>query len=168
MEQPLCAILLAKIQEQTDKTHHLCGLVPADMLDWKPDMAEAFAVGQLMGHLLECLAGFCAVLARVDPQRLAHFQELRGLPVNHRCQPAEARERISVYGERIREGFALLKDSDLSRPVTTVFVSAGESFLTLLLGNLEHLVNHKYQLYAYLKLMGVKVGSRDLYQFRGE
>jgi hypothetical protein len=38
---------------------------------------------------------------------------------------------------------------------------------TLLLGNLEHLINHKHQLFLYLKLMGVPVGTPDLYQFRG-
>jgi len=37
-----------------------------------------------------------------------------------------------------------------------------------MLGNLEHLINHKHQLFTYLKLMGESVGSRDLYRFRGE
>jgi hypothetical protein len=42
-----------------------------------------------------------------------------------------------------------------------------ESVMTLLLGNLEHLVNHKYQLFVYLKLLGVPVATRDLYCWRG-
>jgi len=61
----------------------------------------------------------------------------------------------------------LLEDPDLSQKVPTVFVKQGESLLTLLLGNLEHLVNHKHQLFTYLKLMGVDVTSHNLYQFRG-
>ena len=61
----------------------------------------------------------------------------------------------------------LLQDADLSRQVPTVFVKQGESLLTLLLGNLEHLVNHKHQLFTYLKLLGVGVTSQDLYRFRG-
>ena len=40
--------------------------------------------------------------------------------------------------------------------------------MTLLLGNLEHLINHKHQLFTYLKQMGVEVTTRDLYRFRGE
>ncbi len=40
--------------------------------------------------------------------------------------------------------------------------------MTLLLGNLEHLLNHKYQLFFYLKLLGVPVNSSDLYRFRGD
>jgi hypothetical protein len=47
----------------------------------------------------------------------------------------------------------------------TVF--ATESVMTLLLGNLEHLINHKYQLFVYLKLLGVSVGTGDIYCWRG-
>lgn len=66
----------------------------------------------------------------------------------------------------IDEGFALLEDQDLSRRLPTVFVRSGEPILTLLLGNLEHLINHKHQLFTYLKLMGIDVRTRDLYRFR--
>ena len=43
----------------------------------------------------------------------------------------------------------------------------GEALLTLLLGNLEHFINHQYQLFAYLKMLGVPLGTRDLYVWRG-
>jgi len=36
--------------------------------------------------------------------------------------------------------------------------------MTILLGNLEHFINHKYQLFFYLKLLGVRVTTRDLYR----
>ena len=88
--------------------------------------------------------------------------------MNHDCRPLEARERVKVFSERIREGFELLEDSSLGRKIPTVFVREGESLLTLLLGNLEHLVNHKHQLFMYLQLMGVPVKSIDLYHFRGQ
>jgi hypothetical protein len=39
--------------------------------------------------------------------------------------------------------------------------------MTVMLGNLEHYINHKHQLFFYLKLLGVKVGTPDLYHFRG-
>ena len=75
---------------------------------------------------------------------------------------------VRRYRSRIEEGFGLLRDADLSRRLRTVFVSDGEAILTLILGNLEHLINHKHQLFTYLKMMGVEVGSGDLYRFRGE
>jgi hypothetical protein len=167
MEQALCGILLSKIEEQIERTDRMVGLFPADRLDWQPPLAGAFTAARLMGHLLECLAGFCAVLHAFAPDRLGHFMELRALPVNHRCSPAEATERTQVYAARIREGFAILRDSDLSTLLPTVFVREGEALLTLLLGNLEHLINHKHQLFTYLQQAGMNVGSRDLYRFRG-
>ena len=164
----LCATLLAKLHEQLDRTAHLIRAVPTDRLDWTPPISGAWPVGMLLGHLLECLAGFCAVLYAAEPERLAHFAELRSMPVNHQCCAEDALSRIALYRIRMEEGFALLTDSNLSKPIPTIFVSDGEPLLTLLLGNLEHLINHKHQLFTYLKLMGVDVETRDLYQFRGE
>jgi hypothetical protein len=88
------------------------------------------------------------------------------MPVNHDCNIPEAVDRIALYRDHIDEGFALLRDEDLARIIPTVFVASGEPVLTLLLGNLEHLINHKHQLFTYLKVMGVAVGTRDLYCFR--
>ena len=164
----LADTLLAKIHEQIDKLLHLITLLPSGCLDWSPPVAGARTAARLLGHLLECLAGFCAALAAAEPERLAHFAELRKLPVNHACSPDEAGGRIALYRKRIDEGFALLDDAALSRPLVTVFVKDGEPLLTLLLGNLEHLINHKHELFTYLKQMGVEVGTRDLYRFRGE
>lgn len=166
--QPLSAALLAKIEEQIERTTHLIAALPEDRLEWAPAYPGAWPVSKVLGHLLECLAGICAVLWSAAPERLAHFMELRGLPVNHHCLVAEARERIGIYSARIAEGFAAIGDRDLGRLLPTVFVPQGESVATLLLGNLEHLVNHKHQLFTHLKLMGVSVGTRDLYRFRGE
>ena len=166
-DQPLCALLLAKIHEQMERTGHLIHRLPSDRLDWAPAIRGAWPAGVLLGHLLDCAAGFCAVLEAAEPERLAHFAGLRYLPVNHSCPPPEAANRIAMYRARIAEGFAILEDADLARPLPTVFVQPGEPLLTLLLGNLEHLINHKHQLFTYLKLMEVDVGSQDLYRFRG-
>jgi hypothetical protein len=155
---PLCAALHGKIDEQVDRTMHLIELLPADHSD---------AVARLLGHLLDCTAGICAVLAVNAPSRLAHFANLRGLPVNHACTPAEALDRIAVYRGHIDEGFGAVTDTDLARLIPTVFVPAGEPLLTLFLGNLEHLINHKHELFTHLKQMGVAVATPDLYRFRG-
>jgi len=165
-ERPLCVSLLSKIQEQIERTGHFISLLPADRLNWKPGIPDAWPVEMLVGHLLDCLAGFCAVLVAVEPERLAHFSQLRNLPVNHACSPEEAIRRMGLYSARIDEGFGLLEDADLSRIVPTAFVERGETVLTLFLGNLEHLINHKHQLFTYLKQMGLEVTTRDLYRFR--
>lgn len=150
----LCWALRDKIGEQIERTRHLIGLVPVERLDWRPRPGD-WTTNELIGHLLDCTSGFCAVLAAAEPERLGHFGKLREGP------PA-----MELYRAHIEEGFALLTDADLARRVPTVFVAQGESILTLLLGNLEHLINHKHQLFTYLKQMGVPVATADLYRFR--
>lgn len=166
--EPLCDALLEKVREQVERTTHLIRLTPADRLGWKPPYPGAWPVEALLGHILDCLAGFCAVLSAVEPERLRHFTALRSLPVNHASPPDEALETIGVLRAHIEEGFALLTDSGLGESIPTVFTPNGEPVLTLLLGNLEHLINHKHQLFTYLKEMGVEVGTGDLYRFRGD
>jgi hypothetical protein len=161
----LSLLMLAKLEEQIERAEHLVALAPTDKLEWQP-LPESFRVCDLLGHLLECLAGFCAALYAIDPQQLAHFIELREMKVNHCCGIEEARERMHHYLSCIREGFANLTDADLSRRLPTVFVPEGEAVLTILLGNLEHFINHKHQLFFYLKLLGVQVGTPELYRIK--
>ncbi len=163
----LPSLVLAKVREQIERTEHLIALIPPDRLAWKPDIPGARSIAELLGHLLDCLAGFCAALYAFDPVRLARFAGLRGRKVNHACGTAEALDRVREYAGCIEEGFALLTGQDLVRPVKTVFVPQGEPLLTLLLGNLEHLINHKHQLFFYLKLLGAPVSTADLYRLRG-
>jgi hypothetical protein len=154
-DNALCSALLDNVLEQIERTNHLMGLVPESQLEWTP-APGACSTGELLAHLLECMAGFCAVLAAAEPQRLAHFARLRGHPA----------PGIAIYRSHIEEGFALLTDYDLARHIPTVFVARGEPLLTLLLGNLEHLINHKHQLFTYLRQMGIPVATPDLYKFR--
>jgi hypothetical protein len=157
-----------KLREQIERTEHLIRMVPASSLGWKPQVpGAAHDLGHLLGHLLDCLAGFCAVFRAAFPRELAHLAELQSCEVNHACRPQEALERFREYSGHIDRGFALASDDDLRRSIPSVFVPEGESLMTLLLGNLEHLVNHKYQLFVYLKLLGLPVSSRDLYHWRG-
>jgi hypothetical protein len=159
--------LLEKIREQAERADHLAALLPADRLDWRPGVEPpAFTAGRLLGHLLECLAGFCAVLYACHPERLGHLLALRDRPVNHTCGVDEARRRLAEYRAHIEEGFALISDEELARVLPTVFVPAGETVMTLMLGNLEHFTNHKFQLFWYLKSMGVRVMTADLYRLR--
>ena len=161
----LSRLMLVKLEEQIERTEHLITLIPPDKLEWRPQ-PNSLRVCDLLGHLLECLAGFCATLHAVNPEDLAHFAGLRELRVNHCCGIGEATRRIAEYRTHIAEGFALVADQDLSRSIPTVFAPEGDAVMTLLLANLEHLINHKHQLFSYLKLRGVNVASSDLYCFR--
>jgi hypothetical protein len=168
----LAPLILAKLREQVERTERLLAHIPVEYMEWRPtwptaEPSQGLPVSRLLGHLLSCLAGFCAVLYAAHGDRLAHFNRLRERPVNHHCDVEEARQRMHEYMVHIEEGFTLLTDDDLARPIPTVFVPEGEALLTLLLGNLEHFINHKYQLFSYLKALGVPLDTRDLYVWRG-
>ena len=141
--------------------------LPGEQLDWTPPTPNSWSTGRLFGHLLDCFAGMCAVLYAAKPDALQHLLDLQHLTVNHDCGREEARARIRQYGAHIAEGFSLLTDLDLALPIPTVFVPSGERLLSLILGNLEHILNHKHELFTRLKLSGAEVGTRDLYRFRG-
>src|SRR6266702_1947061 len=95
--QTLCASVQAKIYEQIERTEHLISLSPEGSADWVPEIPGAWPLGTLLGHLLDCLAGFCAALYAAAPAHLASLTLLRDLPVNHDCSAAEARSRIAAY-----------------------------------------------------------------------
>lgn len=163
----LPTILLTKIREQVKTTEDLISRIPPDRTNWRPSVparvGSVFRVDELLGHLLECAAGFCAVLKKVHPDELAHFEKLRPRRRNHRCGLGEAVAELKVYFDHVEEGFETLTNDDLERIVPTVFVPEGQAVLTILLSNLEHLIHHKYQLFFYLKMMDVSVGTKDLY-----
>lgn len=171
-ERAIAGSLRDKIQETIERTEHLVSMAPPEMLKWYPEAAGSQAVpidlGHLLGHLLSCVAGFCAALHAAFPSALREMEELRGLAVDHSCGPEEARGRIESYARHIAKGLALCDEEALGRKIRTVFVPEGETLLTILLGNLEHLTNHKYQLFFYLKMLGVNVGTPDLYRLRGK
>jgi hypothetical protein len=168
VEHILSPIVLSKIEDQIDRIDHLVALLPDGQLDWTPPIPRAFSVSVLLGHLMESTSGFCAVLYAAKPDRLGHFTELKRFSGDNRIGTSEARVRLGTYRDHIREGFALLADEDLGRKIPTVFVPEGESILSLLLVNSEHLASHKYQLFMYLRLLGVSVASKDLYHFSGQ
>jgi uncharacterized damage-inducible protein DinB len=165
MANPLCGCLRDKIHEQFERAQHLIREIPAESLDWTPPIPEAWPIQRLLNHLLDCAAGFCAVLSAVYPEQLAHFQELKKLLGNKPLTLAETGRKLDVLQAHLDQGFQILDDRDLEKMIPTVFVEEGVSLLALLLGNLEHFINHKYQLLVYLKLMGCSLGTRDVYHF---
>jgi uncharacterized damage-inducible protein DinB len=164
MPRTVCGAFHAKIDEQMERAAHLAALLPDEARQRPFDTSGGWSASDLLGHLLDCMAGFCAALYAAEPQKLAHFQQLRGLPVNRPVSPDEFRRRLETYKSHIAEGFSLLEDADLARGIPTVFVPTGVPLASLLLGNLEHFINHKRQLFEFLKRLNVSVGTADLYR----
>lgn len=159
------------MREQVERTEHLIALIPGEETDWRPSLSptadlNVLGLNELLCHLNECLAGFCAALYAAHSDRLVHFVKLREMRPNNRYGIEEASVLRRLYMAHIEEGFVLTTDDDLTRQIPTVFVPEGEALFTILMGNLEHYSNHKYQLFFYLKLLGIPVTTKDLYHLR--
>jgi hypothetical protein len=169
-ERAIVLSLQGKVTDAIERVEHLISRVPADRIAWRAPMpanvTPANDLGHTLGHLLDCMAGFCAVFGAAFPAEFGDLDKVREMPLNGCWSPEEASKGLRMIAGYIGRGFARCSDEDLARRIPTVFVPEGETLLTLLLGNLEHLNNHKYQLFLYLKLAGVTVGSEDIYGFR--
>lgn len=171
MSNGISGLLLEELREQVELPEHLISLIPSGQADWHPkllsiDDPNFFRLNELFFHLTECLAGFCAALHAAYKDQLADFARLRNVPLHHSCEVEEAKALLGIYMSHIEEGFALLTDDDLTRQIPTIFVREGEALFTILIGNLEHYINHKYQVFFYLKILGFSVTTADLYRLR--
>ena len=161
------SVLARSVDNSLKKTVHLVSLIDSSQLSYQPSVpaerAPLVSMGCLLGHLLDCMAGFCAAFYAAFPAKLDSLRKLRDEPVNHFCQPREALERMRVFRREIARGFRICSDKQLKRKLKTVFQDDGVPLATILIANLEHLLNHKHQLFFYLRLLGAPVGTKDLY-----
>ena len=152
-------VLFARIDEDFALVEEMLALLPAGCEGWRPAWPGdlPFTVAELVAHLAESFGGVCACFARLLNLRKV---ETVGLTVG------ESREVMAAYRLQVREAFELMEDEDLVRVIPTYFVPEGEPFLAVLLTNWKHVNHHAHQLFIYLKLLGVPVGTRHLYRFR--
>lgn len=166
----LTTILFSRIDEEVVLALNLIELVPPAAAEWRPDWpslsASPFTVRRLCAHLCDTLSGVVAVLAKLDAVDPSAAQTLRARVEGGRgATIADSQALLSDIRDFIRKSSSTVGDEALGRTLPTVFTPAGKPAMTLLLTNLAHFTNHKYQLFIYLKALGVPVSSQDLYRF---
>lgn len=167
----ITACLAAKMDEDLKLLVQMLGKLPPGCEEWRLEFdgaieSEAFRVQELSAHLVDACAAVCACFYSLKPQELAHFQEVQ-LRLSNSIE-ISLRES-GGWVERAREmaaaGFHSINDDDLTANLHTHFSPQGEPFLSVLLSNWKHVHMHTYQLFYYLKSLGVEVSTRDLYRF---
>lgn len=156
-ENVLAASVRARIEEECELSARLLEMLPEGSEEWKPPY-DGFSCGELAAHMVDTMAGFCAALGK----------RREGWEWGRTAAIVESRSWFAGFREDASARLLELDDEGLRRVVPTAFAPEGQPLLTVLLANLAHLINHKHQLFTYLKLMGCEVGSRDLYRFRDE
>ncbi len=137
-------------------------LVPSDKIDWKPT-EDSFTTGQLMAHI----AGALAAYGRGISTGKWGVSSLQEIMERNRQTPslgaAEALQALnSSYSEFKRLVGSLTEDEFSSGEIDSPQFGRAPRWRVALLA-MEHHLNHKAELFIYLKLAGVKVDTRHLY-----
>lgn len=169
-------LLTDAIDYNYDVAGKLFDLVDDDTLDWKPATGQNWmTVGQLMRHITDACGKSCRGFVTGD-WGLPEGMDFVDIPAEHMMPPAEAMPGVSG----LDEAHALLAED---RQLALAMVKeAGEDALDQrmmaapwdpsgmekplgahLLGMVEHLAQHKGQLFYYLKMQGKPVSSHHLW-----
>ena len=170
------SLLKAEIDYHYDVAAKLFDLVDDDTLDWKPPTGENWmTVGQVLHHITNSCGQPCKGFVTGD-WGLPEGMDFSDIPPEQMMPPAESMPAVSS----VEEARTLLSED---RKLALEMVDrAGESALAeqmiaapwedpankrplgaQLMGMVQHLVQHKGQLFYYLKLQGKPVNTHHLY-----
>jgi len=137
-------------------------MVPPDKIDWKPT-ERSFTTGQLMAHIAGALGVYGRGIARGE----WGYASMREIFLRNRRTPSLKVEEAVAVLEKNHVEF-----NQLLRTLTEEEFDSGE-IDTPQLGRvprwriamlaLEHHINHRAELFMYLKILGVEVNTGHLY-----
>lgn len=144
-------------------TESLFRLVPHDKIDWKPT-ENSFTVGQLMSHI----GGGLRVYGNGITNGKWGFHSMREIFVLNRSQDTltveEAVQKLQAcHAEFNKLVGALSEDEFNTGEVDTPQLGRVPRWRIAMLC-IEHHLNHKAELFMYLKLLGVNVNTGTLYR----
>jgi uncharacterized damage-inducible protein DinB len=167
-------LLKAEMQSTYDVTERLFTQVIDDSLEWKPATGSNWlTTGQLLKHITESCGAPCRAFVTGEwglPERLppGEVPPDEELPLAEAMPSVEsvAQARQALEEDR-RIAFEMLstagEDELAHRMAPTPWDSTGMVLGHRLLQMVDHLKQHKGQLFYYLKLQGKPVGTRDLW-----
>jgi len=156
---------LSYFDEMMKPTGPLFLMVPADKLDWKPT-ESAFTVAQLMAHIAGSLGVYGRGIATGD----WGFKSMREIFVFNRHTPSKTSEEAvqalnENYSEFRRHLAGLTEEEFNTGEIDSPQLGRVPRWRAAMLA-VEHHVNHKAELFMYLKVLGVKVNTGHLYTDR--
>lgn len=148
-------------------TEHLFLHVPPDRLDWKPT-ESSFTIGQQLAHLVGALEVYAHGITRGE----WGFASMREILLKNRHTPTigveEAVKMLYECYQEFRTLVGSLSEEEFSNgTVNTPQLGIVPRWRIAMLAA-EHHINHKAELYMYLKVLGVKVNSAHLYRGKEE
>ena len=167
-------LLKAETESAFAITEKLLALVEEGTLDWKPNAGTNWmTTGQLLKHLAEsCGASFRAFIK--GDWGLPDGADIKDVPPESMLPPAEAlpavgsvSEAVRILSEDKRMAYEMLdscSEEDLAgRPAPAPWDPTAMALGHRLLQMIDHMKQHKGQLFYYLKLQGKPVNTGDLW-----
>ncbi len=156
---------LSYFDQMMKPTEPLFRMVPPEKLDWKPS-ENSFTAAQLMAHMAGALAMYGKGISRGD----WGFKSMKEIFLFNRRTPAIAIEEVVASLRKNYEEFRSLvgglTQEEFDRgEIETPQMGRVPRWRAAMLA-IEHHVNHKAELFMYLKFMGVRVHTGHLYTDR--
>ena len=156
-----------KLRPSTEK---LMKMAPTDKLDWKPMEGNFLTLGQVLEHLTTGLEGVrCFITGDWGMELTPEGElppEMEVLPPAEKfpsCDPYAALKKLDESYKSAKESLGRLSEEDFrSKMVKPPWGEEGPMW-EMLLSLLEHQINHKFQLFFYLKMLGLPVNTITLY-----
>jgi hypothetical protein len=141
-------------------TESLLKMVPAEKLDWKPG-PSFMTLGQLIYHLSGGIGAELGMLITNSWPKPEEMEEaMHKMPA---CTVQEALERLEKDKKDLHEVLTGVSEEDFANKIVSVPWGWKSSLELMALNFRDHFVNHKMQLFTYLKLLGFPVNTNTLY-----
>ncbi len=143
-------------------TAKLISLAPAEKLDWKPAQGNYMSLGQLLHHLSTCPGIFVAAVNNAFPPAES-FQKFLEEDLKNTKTPEVAAREASRGWNAAQAALSGVTPAEFQARMVTVPFGPPMPLWRTCLAMAEHWVNHKYQLFFYLKLLGLPMNTMTLY-----
>src|SRR3989304_4308541 len=157
-------LYLSYFDEMLRPTEPLFLLVPADKIDWVP-VEGAFTCGQMIAHM----AGALGIYADGIVSGEWGFQSMKERMLMNRRAPSLTVEEAIREFRNNREKFfskvgALTEDKWMNGEIVAPQFGSPRKRWRVGMLAVEHHLDHKAELFMYLKLLGVRVHTGTLYR----
>jgi hypothetical protein len=135
-------------------------MVPADKLDWKPG-PNFMSMGQLICHIGGGIGAELGMMINNTWPKMEDISEgMKNMPT---CNVQEALAKLEQDKATLREVLAGVTEEDFANKIVSVPWGWKSRMEKMALDFREHFINHKMQLFTYLKLLGFPVNTETLY-----
>ena len=142
----------------------LIELTPSDKLDYKP-LEGTMTIAQVLKHCAHCLGDMAVMGIHEKWPEMSEDEMLPpadALPASASVE--EALEEIDKDWELMKDEFEKLQEDDFnSKTVHAPWEPKPRLLIDYMMQTMEHLSNHRMQLFIWLKLSGEKLNTMHLY-----